>query len=48
MGLGYAGVDLALTSDDAVQTLEVNAFPGIEIHNLNAESLRTFLKTKYA
>ena len=48
MGLGYAGVDLVLASDDAVETLEVNAFPGIEIQNLNAESFRRFLKAKYA
>ena len=27
---------------------EVNAFAGIEIQNLNTESLRTFLKTEYA
>jgi hypothetical protein len=38
-GLGYAGVDLVLDRDDRVFVLEVNGRPGLEIQNVNENSL---------
>jgi len=38
-GLGYAGVDLVLDRDDRVLVLEINGRPGLEIQNVNEQSL---------
>lgn len=57
---GRAWIDISKwASDTQVSTLplpamtrcrryEVNAFPGIEIQNVKAEGMPTFLETKYA
>lgn len=40
LGLGYAGVDVVIDEKDGVQVLECNAYPGLEIQNVNARGLR--------
>jgi len=39
LGLGYVGVDLVIDAARGVQVLECNAFPGLEIQNVNAAGL---------
>lgn len=39
LGLGYVGVDLVIDSSRGVQVLECNAYPGLEIQNVNAAGL---------
>ncbi|MFW5703853.1 MAG: sugar-transfer associated ATP-grasp domain-containing protein [Patescibacteria group bacterium] len=43
-GLGYAGVDIVLNKDNSTYVLEVNARPGLEIQNINKDSLRARLE----
>jgi hypothetical protein len=38
-GLGYVGVDLVIDAVCGVQVLECNAYPGLEIQNVNAAGL---------
>ena len=37
--LGYVGVDLVIDRDEGVKVLECNAFPGLEIQNVNARGI---------
>ena len=39
LGLGYLGVDLVIDAVRGVQVLECNAYPGLEIQNVNAAGL---------
>jgi alpha-L-glutamate ligase-like protein len=39
LGLGYVGVDLVIDATRGVQLLECNAYPGLEIQNVNAAGL---------
>lgn len=39
LNLGYVGVDLVVDATAGVQVLECNAFPGLEIQNVNASGL---------
>jgi hypothetical protein len=39
LGLGYVGVDLVIDEAVGVQVLECNAYPGLEIQNINAAGL---------
>jgi alpha-L-glutamate ligase-like protein len=39
LGLGYVGVDLVIDETLGVQVLECNAYPGLEIQNINAAGL---------
>jgi alpha-L-glutamate ligase-like protein len=39
LGLGYVGVDLVIDATLGVQVLECNAYPGLEIQNVNAAGL---------
>ena len=39
LDLGYVGVDLVIDAVAGVQVLECNAFPGLEIQNINAAGL---------
>ncbi len=39
LGLGYVGVDLVIDATAGVQVLECNAYPGLEIQNVNAAGL---------
>lgn len=39
LGLGYVGVDLVIDAQRGVQVLECNAYPGLEIQNVNAAGL---------
>ena len=39
LGLGYVGVDLVIDAERGVQVLECNAYPGLEIQNVNAAGL---------
>ncbi|MFN3864902.1 MAG: sugar-transfer associated ATP-grasp domain-containing protein [Erythrobacter sp.] len=39
LGLGYVGVDLVIDAERGVQVLECNAFPGLEIQNVNGAGL---------
>lgn len=39
LGLGYVGVDLVIDAARGVQVLECNAYPGLEIQNVNAAGL---------
>lgn len=39
LGLGYVGVDLVIDATRGVQVLECNAYPGLEIQNVNAAGL---------
>ena len=39
LGLGYVGVDLVIDATRGVQVLECNAFPGLEIQNVNGAGL---------
>ncbi|MFN4018897.1 MAG: sugar-transfer associated ATP-grasp domain-containing protein [Erythrobacter sp.] len=39
LGLGYVGVDLVIDATLGVQVLECNAFPGLEIQNVNGAGL---------
>lgn len=39
LGLGYVGVDLVIDATRGVQVLECNAYPGLEIQNINAAGL---------
>ena len=39
LGLGYVGVDLVIDAQAGVQVLECNAYPGLEIQNVNAAGL---------
>jgi hypothetical protein len=39
LDLGYVGVDLVIDADAGVQVLECNAYPGLEIQNINAAGL---------
>jgi alpha-L-glutamate ligase-like protein len=39
LGLGYVGVDLVIDEARGVQVLECNAYPGLEIQNVNAAGL---------
>lgn len=43
-GLGYAGIDIVIDKNEKPMVLEVNARPGLEIQNVNGESLRTRLE----
>jgi alpha-L-glutamate ligase-like protein len=38
-GLGYVGVDIVIDAAAGVQVLECNAYPGLEIQNVNAAGL---------
>ncbi len=44
VGLGYAGIDIALDRDKGPLILEVNARPGLSIQNANKTSLRSRLE----
>jgi hypothetical protein len=44
VGLGYAGIDIALDRDRGPLILEVNARPGLSIQNANRTSLRSRLE----
>jgi len=44
VGLGYAGIDIALDRDRGPLILEVNARPGLSIQNANKTSLRSRLE----
>lgn len=44
LGLGYVGVDLVIDARHGVQVLECNAFPGLEIQNVNAAGLAHRIK----
>lgn len=44
VGLGYAGIDVALDRDRGPLILEVNARPGLSIQNANRSSLRSRLE----
>jgi alpha-L-glutamate ligase-like protein len=39
LNLGYVGVDLVIDADEGVTVLECNAFPGLEIQNINGAGL---------
>jgi alpha-L-glutamate ligase-like protein len=39
LGLGYVGVDLVIDAMRGVQVLECNAYPGLEIQNINGAGL---------
>ena len=39
LGLGYVGVDLVIDAERGVQVLECNAYPGLEIQNVNGAGL---------
>jgi alpha-L-glutamate ligase-like protein len=39
LGLGYVGVDLVIDATRGVQVLECNAYPGLEIQNINGAGL---------
>ena len=39
LGLGYVGVDIVIDAARGAQVLECNAFPGLEIQNVNAAGL---------
>ena len=40
LNLGYVGVDVVIDGGEGLKVLECNAFPGLEIQNINARSLR--------
>lgn len=40
LNLGYVGVDVVIDEREGIKVLECNAFPGLEIQNINARSLR--------
>ena len=40
LGLGYVGVDVVIDEEEGIKVLECNAFPGLEIQNINARGLR--------
>jgi alpha-L-glutamate ligase-like protein len=42
--LGYAGIDIVFDNKKGPLVLEVNAHPGLEIQNVNGDSLRTRLE----
>lgn len=44
LDLGYVGVDLVIDATRGVQVLECNAFPGLEIQNINAAGLARRIK----
>lgn len=44
LGLGYIGVDLVIDATRGVQVLECNAYPGLEIQNVNAAGLGARIK----
>lgn len=44
LDLGYVGVDLVIDATHGVQVLECNAFPGLEIQNVNAAGLAHRIK----
>lgn len=39
LGLGYVGVDIVIDAEAGVQVLECNAYPGLEIQNINGTGL---------
>jgi hypothetical protein len=39
LDLGYVGVDLVIDAERGVQVLECNAYPGLEIQNINGAGL---------
>lgn len=39
LGLGYVGVDIVIDADEGAQVLECNAYPGLEIQNVNGSGL---------
>ena len=39
LNLGYVGVDLVIDATEGVKVLECNAFPGLEIQNINGAGL---------
>lgn len=39
LGLGYVGVDIVIDAERGAQVLECNAYPGLEIQNVNAAGL---------
>jgi alpha-L-glutamate ligase-like protein len=43
-GLGYTGIDIVFDNKKGPLVLEVNAHPGLEIQNVNGDSLRTRLE----
>ena len=45
LNLGYVGVDVVIDEQEGIKVLECNAFPGLEIQNINARSLRPPLET---
>ncbi|MEN3972066.1 sugar-transfer associated ATP-grasp domain-containing protein [Sphingomicrobium sp. XHP0235] len=42
--LGYVGVDLVIDATEGVKVLECNAFPGLEIQNINARGIAQHLR----
>ena len=44
LNLGYVGVDLVIDASEGVKVLECNAFPGLEIQNINGRGLALSLK----
>lgn len=44
LDLGYVGVDLVIDANEGVKVLECNAFPGLEIQNINAAGLADRVK----
>jgi alpha-L-glutamate ligase-like protein len=42
--LGYVGVDVVIDVDEGIKVLECNAYPGLEIQNVNAAGLHGPLK----
>lgn len=40
LNLGYVGVDVVIDENEGIKVLECNAFPGLEVQNINARSLR--------
>ncbi len=38
-GLGFSGVDVILNAEDEIMVLEINGRPGLEIQNINEDSL---------
>lgn len=43
LDLGYVGVDLVIDANEGVKVLECNAFPGLEIQNINGSGLASLL-----
>lgn len=44
-GLGYVGVDIVIDATAGIQVLECNAYPGLEIQNVNAAGLAGRIET---